>query len=102
MAEILSPTSKTIDHSINNEDIQYFLSEQLAGVNPFAVRLMAMHPGTFYQRPQIKHDSELIVSPIPYGFVETPLAPVPSSNAIDTNERYKRNAKSKVVRNYFG
>lgn len=75
---------------------QFFLSDQLA--NPFAVRFTALnslpiHP--FYQRPQIKHESDLLASTIiPYGFIETPLTP--SSNAIDSTERFKRSAKTNL------
>lgn len=74
----------------------FYISELLARSNPISVHVIAhdytnpqqVHSSAFYQRPQIKHESDLVPA-APYGFVETPSA----SNNFDLNERYKRNAE---------
>lgn len=79
---------------------QFFLSEILARSNPITVHIIAhdyttnaqqVHSAAFYQRPQIKHESDLVAS-APYGYVETPSL----QNVFDLNERYKRNTKTNI------
>lgn len=87
--------SNILDYLFSPNSRQFFLSELLARSNPITVHIIAhdyttnaqqVHSPAFYQRPQIKHESDLVAS-APYGYVETPF---------DLNERYKRNAKSSI------
>lgn len=56
----------------------------------YAMNPQQVHSAAFYQRPQIKHDNSDLVPAAPYGFVES------SPNALDLNDRYKRNTKKTV------
>lgn len=75
---------------------QFLLSEILAHNNPLSIHVIAhdytnpqqIHAAAFYQRPQIKHDADLLVS-TPYGLVESPSL----QNPFDLNDRYKRNTR---------
>ncbi|XP_031618303.1 uncharacterized protein LOC116337680 [Contarinia nasturtii] len=77
---------------------QFFLSEILAHSNPLTVHIIAhdyatnphqFHSAASYQRPQIKHESDLVPA-APY-IIESS-----SPNAYDPNDRYKRNAKKNI------
>lgn len=75
---------------------QFLLSEILTHNNPLSIHVIAhdytnppqIHAAAFYQRPQIKHDADLLVS-TPYGLVESPAL----QNPLDLNDRYKRNTR---------